>query len=110
MGDYPSLRTAILIFQLLVGAGVAAWIYTAWVLYQREPGTLGRAQTSLIVGAFLRVVGSWSIILFGGLPSAAIQELIPEVFLVSLFILVFTGIWYSYLARSEKVREIFADQ
>jgi len=108
MADHPSLRTAIMVFQLLVGAGVALWVYTAWVLYRREPGTLARAQTCLVLGAVLRITGGYSIPLFGGLPADAVRSLMSEAFPLTFFVLLFTGIWYMYLARSQKVREIYA--
>jgi len=44
MADYPSLPAAITIFQLFLGAGMAVWIYTAWVLYRREPGRWHRRR------------------------------------------------------------------
>ena len=108
MADHPSLRTAIMVFQLLVGAGVAVWVYTAWVLYRREPGTLARAQTCLVLGAVLRITGDYSIPLFGGLPADAVRSLMSEAFPLTFFVLLFTGIWSMYLARSQKVREIYA--
>jgi len=108
MADYPSLETAVMVFQFLTGAGIVAWLYAGWVLYQRQAGTLGRAQMSLLFGGLLRIVGSWSIVLFGGLPSALIQRLVPQVFLVTGVLLVFTCAWYSYLARSQRVKEIYA--
>ncbi len=108
MADYPSLPTAIMIYQLLVGAGIAVWVYTVWVLYRREPGTLGRAQTCLLYGAILRVAGAYSIPLFGGLPADAARTLMWQALPLTLFVFLFSGIWYMYLARSEKVREIYA--
>ena len=108
LADYPSLRTAITLFRLLVGAGVAAWAYTAWVLYRRVPGTLGRAQTCLVIGALLRVAGGYSIPFFGGLPADVATTLTREAFPFTVFVLLFTGIWYLYLARSQEVREIYA--
>jgi hypothetical protein len=108
MAEYPSLRTAIMLFQLLVGAGVAVWLYAAWVIYRREPGTLARAQTCLILGAVLRIAGGYSIPLFGGLPADAVRTLMKEALPLTFFALLFAGIWYMYLARSQKVREIYA--
>src|SRR4030095_8634918 len=78
MAEYPSLRTAIMLFRLLVGTGVAVWVYTAWVIFRREPGTLARAQNCLIAGAVLRIAGGYSIPLFGGLPADAVRTLVNE--------------------------------
>lgn len=109
MAEYPSLRTAIMVFQLLVGAGVAVWLYAAWVLYRREPGTLARAQTCLVVGAVLRIAGSYSIPVFGGFPAEGVRSLVNNALPLTFFLLLFTGIWYLYLARSQRVREIYGD-
>jgi len=108
MADQPSLQGAVLIFQALTGAGILAWLFTAWMLYQREPGTLNRAQTSLLIGALLRLLGGWSIVLFGRLPAEMVQRLMPQVGFISCLILLFTGVWYLYLLRSQRVREIYA--
>jgi hypothetical protein len=108
MADYPSLHGAVMVFQLLSGAGISACLFTAWLLYQREPGTLKRAQISLLVGGLLRFVGVWSIALFGGLPAVMLQRMMPQLGFASCVILVFTGAWSLYLLRSKRVREIYA--
>ncbi len=109
MPDYPSLRGAVMAFQFLSGAGIVAWLYTAWVLYQREPGTLRRVQSSLLLGALLRLGGGWSIILFGGLPPDMVHRLMSQAGFGTCVILLVTGAWYFYLLRSERVREIYAN-
>lgn len=108
MAKYPSLRGAVIAFQLLTGSGIIAWLYCALVLYQRESGTLRRAQVSLLLGALLRVLGAWSIFLFGGLPKGALQALIADAGFVTFVILLFSGAWCYYLVSSERVREIYA--
>jgi hypothetical protein len=108
MVDYPSLRGAVMASQLLSGAGIVAWLYTVWVLYHREPGTLGRAQMSLLVGGVLRLVGGWCIVLFGGLPQRVLHGLMSQLALATCVVLVVTGVWYYYLISSERVREIYA--
>jgi hypothetical protein len=108
MADCPSLQGAVMAFQLLTAAGIVAWLYTVWVIYQREPGTLRTAQISLLVGAALRIAGGWSILLFGGLPQTTLHRLMPQVTFGTCVLLLFTGIWYFYLLRSNRVREIYA--
>jgi len=107
--QYPSLSLAIMLFQVVVGAGIAAWGYTAWVIYRREPGTLVRAQTALLVGGLLRAFGWFCIPIFGGLPPSESQLLVQQSVGIAVFIVLFTVIWHQYLARSKKVREIFAE-
>jgi hypothetical protein len=104
---YPSLHMAITVFQLLLVASIVAWVYTAWVLYRREPGTLARAQTGLLIGAVLRIAANYANPLLAGLPSEAARELIQDSFLASIFVLAFTGAWYLYLTRSRRVRDIY---
>jgi hypothetical protein len=107
MANCPSLQNAVLVFQLFTSAGIFAWLYCAWVLYQREPGTLRRAQMSLLVGAALRLAGGWSIVLFGGLPKETLRAMAQQSGFVTFVVLLFTGAWYYYLLRSERVREIY---
>jgi hypothetical protein len=109
MADYPSLQNAVLASQAVTGAGIAAWLFTAWILYQRESGTLKKAQMSLLAGTLLRLVGLWSIILFGGLPAEIQRRLAPNASFVTAIILLFTGSWYVYLIRSQRVQEIYSD-
>jgi hypothetical protein len=108
MADYSSLRGAVMAFQLLTGAGIVAWLYTVWVLYQREPGTLRRAQMGLLVGAVLRLIGGWSIVLFRGLPQSMLKGLMPQLGFGTFVLLLFTGVWHFYLLHSARVREIYA--
>ena len=106
--QYPSLSSAIMLFQLLVGAGIAAWAYTAWVLYQREPGTLGKLKIGLVLGFILRIAGVYTIPLFGGLPPSAAQTIIQNSLPFNFLSFVLISIWYLYLLRSQRVREIYA--
>jgi hypothetical protein len=110
MADFPSLHGAVLLFQFLTSAGIVAWLYSAWVLYQRESGTLKRAQIALVAGAVLRVFGLWSIVLFGGLPQTAVRRLAPQAGFGTSAVLLFTGIWCFYLFSSKRVREIYAEE
>ena len=107
MADYPSLPAAITIFQLFLGAGMAVWMYAAWVLYRREPGTLAQAQICLVTGAALRIASGYAIPLFAGFPGRTVQELMQDALLLTVFLFLFTTVWYLYLARSQKVREIY---
>ena len=106
--EYPSLRGAIMASQWFIGGGILTWFYAAWVLYQREPGTLKTAQIALLVGAVLRVFGGWSIVLFGRLPGEMSQRLASSLYLSSFIILLATSSWYAHLARSPRVRTIYA--
>lgn len=106
LAEYPSLPTAITIFQLFLGSGIV-WLYTAWVLYKREPGTLAKVQTCLVAGAVLRVAAGYAIPLLAGLPGGAVQALMQDALRLTVLIFLFTAVWYLYLARSQKVREIY---
>jgi hypothetical protein len=97
-----------MVFQLLIGGSIAVWAYTAWVLYRREPGTLKTAQTSFLIGAVLRIFGAYSIALFGGLPPEASRSMIQQAIPFTVVATVMVTVWYLYLVRSERVREIYA--
>ena len=108
LAEYPSLSTALLVFQLLIGGSIAVWAYTAWLLYRREPGTLKTAQTSFLVGAVLRIFGGYSIALFGGLPPETSRSMIQEAIPFTVIVAAMVTVWCLYLVRSERVREIYA--
>ena len=109
LSQYPSLSNSLMIYQLLVGASTAIWLYTAWILFQREPGTLARAQTSFLIGAGLRIFSFYSLALFSGFPA----EISQDMFIKSVSNSVIAGgmitVWYSYLVRSKRVRDVFTE-
>jgi hypothetical protein len=108
VADYPRLSAAILFYQLLIGTSIAVWIYTAVVLFRREPGTLGAIQRNFLVGAALRIIGSFSIIAFGGLPSDFVNGMIERTVPTAVASASICGAWYVYLLQSERVRELYA--
>ena len=107
MEDYPSLRLSLTVAELLMWASIAAWLYAAIVLYRREPGSLGRAKTALVLGVLPRIASGWSIPLLGGLPEAVSKIIIRRGLPGMLYALMFTGAWYLYLARSRKVKDLY---
>jgi hypothetical protein len=109
LSQYPSLPNSLMVYQLLIGGSIAVWAYTAWVLYQREPGTLHKAQTCFLVGAGLRMLGSFSIALFSGFPPEISHRMILRAIPFTLIAVGMVTVWYLYLVRSERVREIFAE-
>jgi hypothetical protein len=106
--EYPSLSNAIIIYQLLIGTSIAVWVYTAWVLFRRESGTLYKAQTGYLVGAALRILGAFSIVLLGGLPPDMTSAMFKEILPSGAVALVAVIAWSLYLTRSSRVREIYA--
>ena len=106
--DYPSLSNAIVVYQFLTGISIVVWLYTAWILFQRESGTLYRAQTFFFAGAALRIFGSFSIVILGGLPSETTSAMIKEMLPSTAIALTVVVAWSLYLIRSVRVREIYA--
>jgi hypothetical protein len=108
LAEYPSLSNAIIIYQFSMIASIAAWLFTAWVIFRRESETLFQVQTGYFVGAALRILGSFSIVMLGGLPvemtSAIIKEMLPGT-AIGLVVVV---LWSLYLTRSARVKEIYA--
>ena len=105
---FPSLASAVLIFQVMFVVSIGTAIYTAWVLYSRVPGTLPRAQNAFLLTAALRVLAPGVIPLFGGLPTQASTELIRDWMGTGLLFVAVTAAWYLYLGRSKKVKQIYA--
>lgn len=108
IATYPGVQMAILLYQVLMGLGIAAWVYTAWILYRREPGTLGNARKSFLWGALCRIASGFSIPLLGGWPPDTFRQLVAGEIPLTIFALCFSGAWYLYLVRSQTVREIYA--
>jgi hypothetical protein len=106
--DYPSLLTAVRVSQLFIAISICTGGYMAWLLYEREPGTLPRAQNCLLLTAGLRIAAPGAIPILGGLPSDATEQLLQEWFVDALIGFAVTAAWYAYLSRSKKVREIYA--
>jgi hypothetical protein len=108
MASHPSLPRALNVYRFFQGACVCVSIYTAWVLYRRRPGTLKIAQAGLVIRAVLTIAGSVSLPMLAGFSAEATQAGYQDVATTSAVILLITGVWYLYLVRSDKVREIYA--
>ena len=67
-----------------------------------------KIQSTFVVGAALRIVGSFSIILLGGLPPDAVRGMVLRTIPAAVGALLMCGAWYLYLIRSERVQEIYA--
>jgi hypothetical protein len=106
--QYPSLPTAVTVFQWILGASICSALYTAWLLYCRNPGTLPIAQKGFLITAALRIAAGWSIPALGGLPSDVVRELWPKQLLETVVAVGFAVAWYLYLTRSRRVGEIYA--
>jgi len=105
--QHPSLQTAVLVYQCILFGSACTALYTVWVLYQRVPGTLSIAIRAFIATIGLRMAAGWIFDLIAGLPDEFREPLRSDV--ISSLILVAYGIvWYLYLARSKRVRDIYA--
>jgi hypothetical protein len=105
--NYPSISNAVIIYQALMIASIVAWLFTAWLIYKRESGTLSQMQTSYIVGATLRIGGSFSIVLLGGLPAEMTSAMVKEMLTSTVISVAVVVLWSLYLTRSVRVREIY---
>ncbi len=97
-----------MVHQLLIDTSIAVWVYTAWVLFRREPGTLKTAQATFVAGAALRILGSFSVIALGGLPADFVRGMVERTVPAATGSGLMCAAWYFYLIRSERVREIYA--
>jgi hypothetical protein len=108
VASFPKLSTAIVVYQLIMGTSIAVWVYTAWVLFRRESGTLRGIQRTFLVGAALRIVGSFTLAILGGLPPDFVRGMLQRTVPAAVASVLMCAAWYLYLLRSEKVREIYA--
>src|SRR4051812_10961727 len=75
---YPSVRSAMIAIKLSNAALVCASLYTAWVLYQRKPSTLWKAQAGLVVRFACGACGAFSFPVLAGLPSEMTASLVRQ--------------------------------
>ena len=108
LADHPAVGTALMVYKLFGGAAVCASLYTAWVLFRRDPGTLRLAKSFLIVRCLLITVSGFSVPVLAGLAPEATQRMIVQATYGSLVSMLFTAIWFAYLSRSERVAKIYA--
>jgi hypothetical protein len=104
---FPSLSSAVTLAQLLVASGMLAWVYSAWLLYNREPGTLGVARNCFLLGALLRLASGYVLVLSSGFPSTAVQKVLVQFLPSTMGTILFTAAVSFYLWRSERVKEIY---
>jgi len=105
--NYPSVSSAILALELFNGTAVCASLYTAWVLYRKQSGTLSQVQTGLVVRFLCVAGGAVSFPMFAGLPNEMTASLVQQATYDVTASLAFTSIWFLYLMRSARVKEIY---
>ena len=107
LATYPSVRSAIMALKLFNGAMVCVSLYTAWLLYRKESGTLRRVQAGLALRFACVAAGSVSFPILAGLPSHMTAALVRQATYNVAGSIVFTSLWLFYLIRSVRVREIY---
>jgi hypothetical protein len=105
--QYASLQTAVLVYQCLLFGSACTALYTVRVLYQRVPGTLPFAIAAFTATILVRIAAGWIFDLVAGLPEEFREPLRSDV-IRSLMLAAHGVVWYLYLARSKRVREIYA--
>jgi hypothetical protein len=105
--QYPALKTAVLVYQCILFGSACTALYTVWVLYQRVSGTLFIAIRAFIATILLRMAAGWIFDLIAGLPEEFREPLRSDV-IRSLILAAYGIVWYLYLARSKRVKEIYA--
>lgn len=105
--DYPNVETAHLVFELLVGAAMLASFYGAWVVFRRESGTLLHAQLALVAKWAFGVGSTFAMPLLAGFPPNIRDSVLFKAYSAALISTIPTAAWLLYLARSERVKDIF---
>jgi hypothetical protein len=108
-GEFPNLQGSVVAEQAALGAGAVLWMATAWILYKRERGSIGKIRKLFVSGGVLSIISLLFIPLLGGLPpetSAAIIQSSVPFFVVGAFVI---SCWYMYLLRSTRVRELYGE-
>jgi hypothetical protein len=107
LARYSSVSSAIMVLKFTSGAMAIASLYAAWVLYQKESGTLRQVQGGLIVRFLCVAAGAFSFPMLAGLPSEMTADLIRQATYNVVGSVVSTSVWLFYLIRSVRVKEIY---
>jgi hypothetical protein len=95
--------------EFLYIVSICTGVYTAWLLYERVPGTLPRAQNCLLLTGGLRIAAPGTIPMLAGLPSETTNQLLQEWLIDAVLGFGVIAAWYLYLSKSKKVREIYSE-
>lgn len=104
----PSLRRAVLIYQVVLFGSICAALYTVLLVYQRNPQSLITIQNGFLLTIGLRIVSNWIFPLFAHLPSGVLKPSYSQRLFGSFVLLGVGTAWYLYLVRSKRVREVYA--
>jgi hypothetical protein len=107
LARYPSVSSAIMTLKFANGAVVCVSLYTAWVIYRKQPGTLRQVQAGLFVRFICVAGGAFSFPVLAGLPSEMTVSLVRQATYNVVGSMLFTSVWLLYLIRSVRVREIY---
>jgi hypothetical protein len=104
--QYPSLKTAVLIYQYILFASVCTALYVAWLLWKRIPDTLLQIKCSFVATVVLRIIAPWAFWGFAGLPNDTGET--TRGMLTGSFLMSGIGAaWLLYLYRSKHVRDLY---
>ena len=107
--QYPQLATTVSIYQWVLFGSACAALSTVWVLYQRVPGTLSIAIRAFVAYILVGMAANWIFVWYPGLPDE-FREPLGSAVRHSLGYVAHGLVWYLYLVRSKRVRDIYATQ
>ena len=107
LARYPSVSSAIMTLKFANGAVVCASLYTAWMIYRKQPGTLRQIQAGLFVRFICVAGGAFSFPVLAGLPNEMTGSLVRQATYNVAGSMLFTSVWLLYLIRSVRAREIY---
>jgi hypothetical protein len=105
---HPSLQRAVLIYQSVLFGSVCAALFTVLLVYRRTPQSLITIQNGFLLTIGLRIVANWVFPLFADLPPSALSSSYSKRIAGSIAMLAVGALWYLYLVRSKRVREVYA--
>jgi hypothetical protein len=103
--DYPTLPTVVIAYQCVIFASACAALYTAWLLFRRIPRTLAFVKRAFLLTIALRAMGGWVFDFHPSLPNEFrdTSTTLAHTFMIT----VYGAVWYFYLARSKRVKELY---
>lgn len=105
-GHFPSYATAMAVDYTIKGLNTAYSIYTGILLWKRRPGAVGNAKRFLLLQPVV-IYLAYIPYAFAHLPAPLMEALVTDTVKMLSWGIVWSGAWWLYLRKSQRVRNTF---
>ena len=103
---FPSFATALAVEYTIKGLNTAYSIYTGILLWKRRPGAVGNAKRFILLQPVV-VCLTYIPYALAHLPAPVVEALAAETAKMLSWGIVWSGAWWFYLRKSQRVRNTF---